>query len=89
MSERALRCEGVEVDGSAGVEGGCDGGDDSGKSHSRSIARRLRMSEATTPVPRIAAIAGSEYSGPILPTNSAAAIFAPMKTSSTASAVLR
>jgi hypothetical protein len=50
---------------------------------------RSRHSDASTPAPRIAAIAGSEISGPILPTNSAAASFAPMKTSSTASAVLR
>ena len=46
-------------------------------------------SEAATPVPRISAITGSEISGPILPTNSAAAIFAPMNTSSAASALLR
>ena len=51
--------------------------------------RRSRTSEATTPAPRIAAIPGRLYSGPILPTNSAATSFAPMNTSSAASAVLR
>ena len=50
---------------------------------------RSRHSEARTPVARIAAMTGSLISGPILPTNSAAASFAPMKISSAASAVLR
>ena len=53
------------------------------------LSLRSRHSDASTPVARIAAIAGSEISGPILPTNSAAASFAPMKIRSAASAVLR
>ena len=51
--------------------------------------RRSRTSDATTPVPRISAMPGSEYSGPILPNSSPAVILKPIAISSTPSAVLR